>query len=66
MVRVLTEDRVTKFKLRVEDPPRRKHMVSLGGSVLADIMKDRAELAVAFYYPGSICTSTCIIYILPV
>lgn len=24
-------------------PPRRKHMVFLGGSVLADIMKDRAE-----------------------
>ena len=28
---------------RVEDPPRRKHMVFLGGSVLADIMKDRPE-----------------------
>lgn len=34
---------LTKFKLRIEDPPRRKHMVFLGGSVLADIMKDRAE-----------------------
>jgi len=32
-----------KFKLRIEDPPRRKHMVFLGGSVLADIMKDRSE-----------------------
>lgn len=32
-----------KFKLRIEDPPRRKHMVFLGGSVLADIMKDREE-----------------------
>lgn len=32
-----------KFKLRIEDPPRRKHMVFLGGSVLADIMKDRPE-----------------------
>jgi len=30
-----------KLKLRVEDPPRRKHMVFLGGSVLADIMKDK-------------------------
>jgi len=30
------------FKIS-EDPPRRKHMVFLGGSVLADIMKDRAE-----------------------
>mmetsp|Transcript_10537 Transcript_10537/g.15208 ORF Transcript_10537/g.15208 Transcript_10537/m.15208 type:complete len:387 (-) Transcript_10537:240-1400(-) len=32
-----------KFKLGIEDPPRRKHMVFLGGSVLADIMKDRDE-----------------------
>lgn len=32
-----------KFKLRIEDPPRRKHMVFLGGSVLADIMKDQAD-----------------------
>lgn len=32
-----------KFKLRIEDPPRRKHMVFLGGSVLADIMKSRDE-----------------------
>lgn len=32
-----------KFKCRIEDPPRRKHMVFLGGSVLADIMKDRPE-----------------------
>ena len=32
-----------KFKLRIETPPRRKHMVFLGGSVLADIMKDREE-----------------------
>jgi actin-related protein 2 len=29
------------FKIRIEDPPRRKHMVFLGGAVLADIMKDR-------------------------
>mmetsp|Transcript_22283 Transcript_22283/g.22455 ORF Transcript_22283/g.22455 Transcript_22283/m.22455 type:complete len:395 (+) Transcript_22283:53-1237(+) len=36
-------DRMKKFKICVEDPPRRKHMVFLGGSVLADIMKDRAE-----------------------
>jgi len=35
--------RLKKFKLRIEDPPRRKHMVFLGGSVLADIMKDRGE-----------------------
>jgi len=35
--------RLNKFKLRIEDPPRRKHMVFLGGSVLADIMKDKPE-----------------------
>ncbi|KAH9815381.1 actin family [Melampsora americana] len=34
-------DRLSKFKIRIEDPPRRKHMVFLGGAVLADIMKDR-------------------------
>jgi actin-related protein 2 len=32
-----------KFKIRIEDPPRRKHMVFLGGAVLADIMKGREE-----------------------
>jgi actin-related protein 2 len=36
-------DRMKKFKIKIEDPPRRKHMVFLGGSVLADIMKDRAD-----------------------
>lgn len=29
-----------KFKIRIEDPPRRKHLVFDGGSVLADIMKN--------------------------
>ncbi|KAF1802766.1 actin family [Mucor lusitanicus] len=33
--------RLNKFKIRIEDPPRRKHMVYLGGAVLADIMKDK-------------------------
>jgi hypothetical protein len=37
------QDRLKKFKIKIEDPPRRKHMVFLGGSVLADIMKDRPE-----------------------
>jgi Actin and related proteins len=32
-----------KFKIKIEDPPRRKHMVFLGGAVLADIMKSREE-----------------------
>ena len=34
-------EQAAKLKLRIEDPPRRKHMVFLGGSVLADIMKDK-------------------------
>ena len=36
-------ERLKKFKISIEDPPRRKHMVFLGGSVLADIMKDKSE-----------------------
>lgn len=36
-----------KFKIRIEDPPRRKHMVFLGGAVLADIMKNREEFWVS-------------------
>lgn len=32
-----------KFKIRIEDPPRRKHMVFMGGAVLANIMKDKAS-----------------------
>eukprot|EP00002_Diphylleia_rotans_P005697 TRINITY_DN1486_c0_g1_i1.p1 TRINITY_DN1486_c0_g1~~TRINITY_DN1486_c0_g1_i1.p1 ORF type:complete len:387 (-),score=107.06 TRINITY_DN1486_c0_g1_i1:613-1773(-) len=35
------EARLAKFKCRIEDPPRRKHMVYLGGAVLADLMKDQ-------------------------
>ena len=37
------QERMKKFKITIEDPPRRKHMVFLGGSVLADIMKDKPE-----------------------
>ena len=29
-----------KFRIRIEDPPRRKHMVFLGGAVLAQLMED--------------------------
>ncbi len=36
-------EKMKKFKVNIEDPPRRKHMVFMGGSVLADIMKDREE-----------------------
>ena len=32
-----------KFRLKIEDPPRRRHMVFQGGAVLADIMKDKDE-----------------------
>ena len=35
--------RLNRLKLRIEDPPRRKHMVFLGASVLGDIMKDRED-----------------------
>jgi len=33
--------RLNKFRIRIEDPPRRKHMVFLGGAVLAEIMKNK-------------------------
>ena len=41
--RVLKGDakKLSKFKIRIEDPPRRKHMVFMGGAVLADIMKNK-------------------------
>lgn len=35
--------KLSKFKIRIEDPPRRKHMVFLGGAVLAEIIKDKEE-----------------------
>lgn len=43
LTRTLNGDtsRLDKFKVRIEDPPRRKHMVFLGGAVLANIMKDK-------------------------
>lgn len=46
LTRVLHGDasRLDKFKLRVEDPPRRKHMVFIGGAVLANIMADREHM----------------------
>lgn len=33
-----------KFKVRIEDPPRRRHMVFLGGAVLASIMADKQDM----------------------
>lgn len=35
--------KLSKFKIRIEDPPRRKHMVFMGGSVLADIMRSKDD-----------------------
>jgi len=45
LTRILHGDptRLNKFKIKIEDPPRRKHMVFLGGAVLADIMKHRED-----------------------
>ncbi|KAM0747324.1 actin binding protein [Meredithblackwellia eburnea MCA 4105] len=45
LAKVLNGDpeRLNKFKIRIEDPPRRKHMVFLGGAVLADIMKNQEQ-----------------------
>ncbi|KAM7279912.1 hypothetical protein ACFE04_007046 [Oxalis oulophora] len=37
------KDGLKKLRLRIEDPPRRKHMVYLGGAVLAGLMKDAPE-----------------------
>jgi len=36
-----------KFVCKIEDPPRRKHMVFLGGAVLAQIMKDKEDFWVS-------------------
>merc|ERR1712141_668157 len=46
--RVLKGDteRLAKFKIRIEDPPRRKDMVFIGGAVLADVMKDKEEFRI--------------------
>jgi actin-related protein 2 len=43
LAKILRNDasKLAKFKVKIEDPPRRKHMVFLGASILADIMKDR-------------------------
>lgn len=34
-------DKLSKFKIRIEDPPHRKDMVFIGGAVLAGVMKNR-------------------------
>ncbi|KAH3901036.1 Actin-related protein 2 [Saccharomycodes ludwigii] len=44
--RILRNDptRLSKFKVRIEDPPRRKHMVFIGGAVLASIISDKEHM----------------------
>ncbi|CDR42297.1 CYFA0S09e00430g1_1 [Cyberlindnera fabianii] len=46
LTRVLHGDatRLDKFKVRIEDPPRRRHMVFIGGAVLANIMADKDHM----------------------
>lgn len=41
--RVLKNDisKLNKLKIKIEDPPRRKDMVFIGGAVLAEVMKDK-------------------------
>lgn len=36
--------RLGNFKLKIDDPPRRRHMVFLGGAVLANVMADKEHL----------------------
>lgn len=60
--RVLKGDtsRLANFKIRIEDPPRRKHMVFLGGAVLADIIKDKEEVWISraeYLEKGDACLS---------
>ncbi|MCO5565747.1 hypothetical protein L7F22_019421 [Adiantum nelumboides] len=60
LTRVLNGDgnRLKAFKCRIEDPPRRKHMVFLGGAVLADIMKNRDSFWISrqeWYDQGPAC-----------
>lgn len=38
---------MNKFSVRIEDPPRRKHIVFIGGAVLAKIMKDKPSFWVS-------------------
>src|SRR5437667_5975284 len=46
LTKVLHNDptRLNQFKVRIEDPPRRRHMVFLGGAVLANVMKDHVNM----------------------
>jgi actin-related protein 2 len=54
LTKVLHNDptRLNQFKVRIEDPPRRRHMVFLGGAVLANVMKDHANMYSIFTRPS--------------
>ncbi|KAJ0972542.1 hypothetical protein J5N97_020501 [Dioscorea zingiberensis] len=55
-------DGLKKLRLRIEDPPRRKHMVYLGGAVLAGIMKDAPDFWITrqdYLEEGVNCLSKC-------
>lgn len=41
VLKLLCEILLQKFKIKIEDSPRRKDMVFMGGAVLAEITKDR-------------------------
>lgn len=43
----MDKTRLNKAKIKVEDPPGRKHMVFVGGAVLAEIMKDNLQFWVS-------------------
>ena len=51
LTKVLHNDhtRLNQFKVRIEDPPRRRHMVFLGGAVLANVMKDHSNMFAPLY-----------------
>nr|CAD1836605.1 unnamed protein product [Ananas comosus var. bracteatus] len=56
------KDGLKKLRLRIEDPPRRKHMVYLGGAVLAGIMKDAPEFWITkqeYQEEGIACLTKC-------
>ncbi|XP_019416809.1 PREDICTED: actin-related protein 2-like isoform X3 [Lupinus angustifolius] len=56
------KDGLKKLRLKIEDPPRRKHMVYLGGAVLAGIMKDAPEFWINredYLEEGLSCLSRC-------
>jgi len=56
------ETKLKKFKLRIEDPPRRKHMVFLGGAYLAEIMKAKENFWISkkeYNEQGVACLKKC-------